>query len=61
MFSLLNRPSFLCRSLFSCLTILCFAPGWVVADEADVQFNTDVLDVKDRANIDLGEFPGQAM
>ncbi|MGO7690415.1 FimD/PapC N-terminal domain-containing protein, partial [Rhizobium ruizarguesonis] len=52
----LNRPSAMRCSLFSCLIVLFFTPGWVSADEADVQFNTDVLDVKDRANIDLGEF-----
>ncbi len=56
MFSPLNRPSAMRCSLFSCLIVLFFTPGWVSADEADVQFNTDVLDVKDRANIDLGEF-----
>ncbi|MGE9551309.1 outer membrane usher protein [Erwinia amylovora] len=43
------------RTLSYCI-LLAMLPGLVIAGDDDMQFNTDVLDVKDRANIDLGQF-----
>ncbi|HGL4620255.1 TPA: outer membrane usher protein [Citrobacter koseri] len=42
---------------FYFLLFYCILPAAYAADHIDdIQFNTDVLDVKDRSNIDLGQF-----
>ncbi len=43
-------------SLLSALVLIALASGRVAQAADDIQFNTDVLDVKDRANISLDQF-----
>ncbi|WP_457196265.1 outer membrane usher protein [Pantoea ananatis] len=44
------------QTLGLCISLALGSSVAVVRAAEDVQFNTDVLDVKDRANIDLGQF-----
>lgn len=58
---MLIAPSFGCirkmqpRILGVLISLIC-AGSILGVNAADIEFNTDVLDVKDRANIDLGQF-----
>lgn len=49
---LLYRP--IALQVIVALVLLCIVRWAIAADE--IQFNTDVLDVKDRSNIDLSQF-----
>jgi outer membrane usher protein FimD/PapC len=50
------NPSFRPRGLWVCIALSLGGPVYLTHAADDIQFNTDVLDVKDRENLDLSHF-----